>query len=161
MNKESIEELRAEFNARLDALIEQAEPRIDLTRLPVDTLIKVSNGLYLPMFNRRFKQMSGSRILTFYNGADSATLRGSIVPEVSWNVLRILENPPVFWRGGECPIPDGVPFMIWYRDGDNASDVSCSASNLRWNHTGSMGDIIAYQLLEMSEWLNAKGEVVS
>jgi hypothetical protein len=48
------------------------------------------------------------------------------------------------WDGGECPVKDGVNFDIKFRNGLVYEDL-CGLS-LRWDHTGSGGDIIAYRI---------------
>lgn len=49
------------------------------------------------------------------------------------------------WKGGECPVAPYAEVCIRMRDGEE-STCSDYASSLRWDHTGSVGDIIAYRL---------------
>ncbi len=46
------------------------------------------------------------------------------------------------WNGGECPCP-GVPVAVKYRNGVEDQLV---AEYFRWDHSGRVGDIIAYRL---------------
>ena len=46
----------------------------------------------------------------FYNkGATSLTYE---VGRFKWDNLRVIENPPQPWFGGECPIPEGCKFRV-------------------------------------------------
>ena len=59
--------------------------------------------------------------------------------------MKVIENKPVAWFSGECPIPEGVKFKVWYRNGGS----SIGYTGFDWSH-GSLGngyDIIAYQIL--------------
>ncbi len=55
------------------------------------------------------------------------------------------------WKGGECPVPDGVTYDVRFRaDEDDSTDtevIRFDADGLRWTHTGGLGDIVAYRLL--------------
>lgn len=51
------------------------------------------------------------------------------------------------WCGGEdSPIPDGVKYKAWFRDGD-VSRENIHAPSLRWNHVGNANDITAFMIL--------------
>lgn len=51
----------------------------------------------------------------------------------------------VFWRGGTCPV--GADTLVDYqvRGGQQAR---CAARQIRWDHCGCDGDIIAYRVIE-------------
>lgn len=56
------------------------------------------------------------------------------------------------WTGEDrCPIPEGARFEVRYRaDKDDSTDtdvIYLGADRLRWTHTGSLGDILAYRVL--------------
>lgn len=51
------------------------------------------------------------------------------------------------WKGGECPIPDGVLFKFRFRDGEEYKAYD-NASKWCWEHRGIDGDIIAYRVLK-------------
>ena len=58
--------------------------------------------------------------------------------------MKVIENKPVAWFGGKCPIPEGVKFRVWYRNGEtDEGDI------FDWSHEslGNGYDIIAYQIL--------------
>lgn len=53
------------------------------------------------------------------------------------------------WNGGECPVPEGTPVCVRYRDGSTESEALAGIVGkgaVRWTHIGSPGDIIAYRL---------------
>jgi hypothetical protein len=78
----------------------------------------------------------------------------STEPELTkWGSIRLLDNNPMPWFGGDCPIPDGVRFKVWYRSGVIVKSVKyIDAGKLSWGRHGEAGgDIIAFQILE-SEW---------
>lgn len=58
------------------------------------------------------------------------------------------------WNGGECPVPEGTLIDVWFRiDGkcpiEGVNDLLCvdCSNNIRWSHTGSGGDIVAYRVV--------------
>jgi len=50
------------------------------------------------------------------------------------------------WSGDECPVADGVKLDVRFRNGDEGE--SLNGFKLRWSHTGSCGDIIAYRICD-------------
>ena len=51
------------------------------------------------------------------------------------------------WGGGEySPIPNGVKYKAWFRDGE-ASREYINATSLRWNHVGNASDVTAFMIL--------------
>jgi hypothetical protein len=70
-----------------------------------------------------------------------------------WSRIRLLDNNPMPWFGGECPIPDGVRVRLWHRVGGDVLEpqVYSDDSLFPWDWTGAGSDIIAFQILE-SEW---------
>lgn len=48
----------------------------------------------------------------------------------------------VKWKGGECPVDPDVQVRITFRNGLKTVDV---ARRLRWDWTGSAGDIVSYR----------------
>lgn len=53
------------------------------------------------------------------------------------------------WHGGECPVPDGVPIGLLFRDGDVLEEVM--SDGWRWSHEGLKADIVAYRIAEPAE----------
>lgn len=54
--------------------------------------------------------------------------------------------PWISWCGGDrCPIPEGYRYMVEFRDGERYHVGA--AENLRWSHTDSLADIVAYKVL--------------
>ena len=52
------------------------------------------------------------------------------------------------WRGGECPLADGVGFQFRFRDdSQDQTSVYRDATTWTWTHRGYSGDIIAYRIL--------------
>ena len=62
-------------------------------------------------------------------------------------------GPWIKWNGGECPVPTDTIVEIELRNGDVLR--SCLASCYRWDHHGSRGDIVGYQVVVDSEILAA------
>lgn len=56
-----------------------------------------------------------------------------------WQLLSADEDGWVEWFGGECPLPDGVPFEAKRRDGEVAARVDS------WLHGYGWRDITAYR----------------
>jgi len=51
------------------------------------------------------------------------------------------------WKGGECPVAEGTPISIRYRDGEEfANAFALGSRNSRWEHLGMKGDVVAYRL---------------
>lgn len=49
------------------------------------------------------------------------------------------------WDGGECPVDGDTKVDVRFRDGH---EWALYSDELRWVHTGAMGDIIAYRPCE-------------
>ncbi len=49
------------------------------------------------------------------------------------------------WHGGECPVAE-IKFVEYRMR--HGFKTSCFAGDLRWNHRGDMGDIIAYRVVK-------------
>lgn len=124
-------------------------PKIDLSKLPVDTLIEVRDSVQTKL--RHFATVKHGRVQAFDYGMTSA-LTGITC---SWDSCRILEGKPVFWQGGECPLPDGVEVRVFYR-GPNTRTVTCVLPNgaaETWNHHQNDADIIGFQIQNHDEWI--------
>lgn len=48
------------------------------------------------------------------------------------------------WKGGERPVDSDVRVHVWLRCGFDYTD---SAGEVRWNHLGTPGDVVAYEVL--------------
>jgi hypothetical protein len=59
------------------------------------------------------------------------------------------------WSGGECPLPKGTPSEYHLRNVVTAIDDD--AANVRWNDTGSDGDVIAYRPILQGEKCPGEG----
>lgn len=64
-------------------------------------------------------------------------------------------NDWIKWNGGECPIPQGYTGRVetrfrGFEDDEVLSDTMPAdrARELRWSHTGGIGDTLAYRLLD-------------
>lgn len=51
------------------------------------------------------------------------------------------------WTGGKCPVDGKTKVQVRFRVADG-SDEGSPAYALRWTHTDSWGDIIAYRIIE-------------
>lgn len=141
MNKQ-LEEFKARLNtlgAEFKALAAQSE--IDWSKMPVDTLVEARHAGDSWVIRYFSKVSSADRLICFDSGRSSLNQQG----EGYWDEIRLIENKPVFWEGGECPVPDGVRVKVWYRDGDTTLLANASAEV--WFYTESDVDIIAYQIL--------------
>lgn len=57
-------------------------------------------------------------------------------------------NGWIAWGGGKCPVSDVARVeYIMRSSGGVPSDVT-TAGGLRWNHTGSSGDVVAYRVVK-------------
>lgn len=52
----------------------------------------------------------------------------------------------IVWAGGECPVPMTGRVDYLLRGGDRYD--SEAARSLRWGHTGSLSDIVAYRIAQ-------------
>ena len=127
-----------------------SEPKIDWSKLPKDTLVAVRESSAGSGVIRYFSNVSDNMFCTYNNGGTSRT--GAEFTR-AWPQMRILENKPQAWLGGECPIPDGVRYKLWWRDrGAEPREATTAPSELRWSHIGSTEDIIALQILGDDKW---------
>ncbi|EPI9101724.1 hypothetical protein ACTBWA_004334 [Salmonella enterica subsp. enterica serovar Newport] len=55
-------------------------------------------------------------------------------------------EPWIKWRGGECPVPPGVPVEVIYRDND--TQILRSPEAFRWAHYNAPSDIILYRVVK-------------
>lgn len=132
-----------------EALEENVEPpkkQIDWSKMP-EVLVEVShNGD--DWYKRYFAGINDEGDFTVYiNGATGKTTQSKLERER----IRLIEQPTLtFWKGGECPIPDGVRFEVYHRDGDTGV-IKGNASEFKWSHKGSHDDIIGYRILGPAE----------
>lgn len=126
-----------------------AKRKIDMSKLPVDT----------PVLGRDFPRdlpvpgnYAGNMNVWTY-GADSRTAELHSVSAGHWNMISIDFDAckPVFWLGGEQPVPDGIVVSVWLRNGDTYEG---DAAGFNWVES-SFGvadlDIIGYQMIRISE----------
>lgn len=116
-------------------------------------LVEVRHRERTPASKRFFKEIGN------YDGeCGYRTDGGGVTTQItsyctnSWEI-RLLDNNPMPWFGGECPIPDGVRVRLWHRVGGDVLEpqVYSDDSLFPWDWTGAGSDIIAFQILE-SEW---------
>lgn len=125
--------------------MENEPPKIDFSKIPVDTLVEVRDRSH-GGFKNFFKGMNGSGYDCFQDGKTS--LREHTA---NWRHIRLINNPPKPWFGGECPLPDGVCVKLWRR---NRTTDCVEATSQDWSHRSASSytsEVIAYQILE-SEW---------
>ena len=88
-----------------------------------------------------------------------AAPRGEIIGTWASHLLESAEQPQpepaapqaeddgwIEWNGGDCPVPPRAEIKLGFRDGFEGS--STSPDDLRWDHAGSNGDIIAYKVIK-------------
>lgn len=141
---EKLEQAYANMGAEIEALKNKPE-KIDWTKMPADTFVEVWNYHGSQPLKRYFKKFNGKVYICFTSGKSSLTVSGEN-ETFTWDNIRLIENEPKPWFGGECPIPNDVKFRVWFRL-IGLDDISINASEFRWTHIGSDGDITAYQIL--------------
>lgn len=139
-----------QFKRRLDELGEEwhklaakVEPDI-WPYIPKDTLVEVWNGPRNGSKKRYFYHAAGGRYYCYATGQTSETTSHT----ATWDNIRLIENDPKPWFGGECPVPDGMRIKVWCRN--QVSFTITKIQKHKWNHTGNGDDIIAYQILGMA-----------
>jgi hypothetical protein len=74
-------------------------------------------------------------------------IRQSATQETPLPEIENADDGWIEWTGGECPLPDGTPNQVKFRDGD-ISGIDSSPETWQWHHTGSQADIIAYKIVK-------------
>jgi hypothetical protein len=150
----AIERMRGKLRVMSEKEESNSEKKIDFSGFS-DYVIK--QGLLVEV------RSDGEPWKSFYHGVSSvgySTYCDGLHPSKAhersathWEGIRLLDNNPMPWFGGECPIPDGVRFSVWYRSGVIVKSVKyIDVGKLSWGRHGEAGsDIIAFQILE-SEW---------
>jgi len=140
------------------ALLEkQAEPKvkkIDWSKMPKDTLVEIRDG-YTSWKRRYFSRYFAGKAKCYDNGQTSRL--GGMTCD--WDQIRLIENEPKPWFGGECPVPEGVKVKVWFRNGESVEGPSDGYSGY-WRYGVCNpqirlcgADIIAYQILgPMEGW---------
>jgi len=112
---------------------------IDYSKLPKDTLCEVNGEGITPLL--RYSDGEGQ----FYQEGRTSKTRNFAHKTMVWSSMKVIENKPVAWFGGKCPIPEGVKFRVWYRNGE--TDEGAMGFDGSHGGFGNGGDIIAYQIL--------------
>lgn len=145
--KERLASLEAAREAEKKYATAQAKKKIDWSKVPVDTPVRVSmdGAVYM----RCFSHVDGDKYLCFDDGASSVTEIGAIT---GWNCAKIAFDKCEWkpWFGGECPVPGSVLVEVILRNGDKTM-CGGSAALLRWNHIKNDGDIIAYRMVGLAD----------
>jgi hypothetical protein len=142
--QEQIDKLQANIDnqqSQLDKLKSQAmkceEPKIDWSKM-IGRLVMVRD--------RDEQEWLGPVALDKLGEYGNFVVTGFI----SWNQCKLYDGPTcpnwVEWKGGECPVKNGVSILVEFRDG--GIDVSRYALDYIWYRSGSDGDIIRYTILE-------------
>lgn len=52
------------------------------------------------------------------------------------------------WYGhDECPVPDGYKYQVMFRGSREVYDMHSECGDLRWDHKGSLGDIVNFKIV--------------
>ena len=133
---------------------------IDFDRLPLNTLVLVGATSHEYTYRRYFKRLDESgKPICFGSGCTSnSASMGACSQGETAECIRLLENPPVPWFGGDCPLPDNVMIKYWTRGAGGLGDFRCRVQDIGrrgcqgvWDRSYSDRDIIAFQILE-SGW---------
>ena len=100
--------------------------------LPKDVLCEVEAG------NHWVKRYSDGNGGFHKDGADSYTAKDAM----HWDKFKVIENPVRPWFGGECPIPEGCDYRVYF-----AGVWGKGRGNTSWNNP----KLTAYQILGENE----------
>lgn len=157
-----LHEVQSFIGSLKEERLKTVKPKIDFRMIPVDTLVEVESkqvGGGIKVLKKYFSHLSADGYRCFLDGHTSALT--NIAPP--YHRIRLLENEPKAWFGGECPLPDGVEVTVWRKASIGAPDYyeefrgKTPIVNLdfSWEHSRntSIRGIVAYQIHE-SEWQN-------
>ena len=83
---------------------------------------------------------------TFHSdGRDSKTVIGGGLS--FYKHYKVIRNDPQPWFGGECPIPDGVDYRVFFDGAWHKRIKDDSAAPFCWHWDPAFDNIIAYQIL--------------
>ncbi len=138
------------FGAEIKKLEE--EKKIDFSKIPVDTLVEVRDRDSSDGYKNYFKGLSGGEYSYSCYMDGKTSLREAFD---SWRQIRLIDNPPQPWFGGECPLPDGVRIKVWYRGALLDPTIGLVSEFQTWDYIRSARlekyGIIAFQILK-SDW---------
>lgn len=142
----------AEEESELDLFLKEDKGLIDWTKLPEDTLVETTEGL---RYFQSSMENHQARVFVYDYGASSQTA-GDMICGTS--KAKLVEQPEfTVWRGGYCPVPEGVLVEAILRDG---TVITQEGATLRWRHKGYGGnyeedykeyDIIAYRIIGVAD----------
>ncbi len=89
----------------------------------------------------------------------AAICAAEITPDQRRAMLQVLrdDTPPpsepdwIPWSGGLCPVPLGTPVQVRYRSGNEWYASAGSGGAECWIHFDTLGDIVAYRVLQQPE----------
>jgi hypothetical protein len=61
------------------------------------------------------------------------------------------------WQGGDCPLPEGFEVNAWMRGAKTTEARLCT--DLRWDHTEGLMDIMYFEVLRVADGYVMPGEV--
>lgn len=70
---------------------------------------------------------------------------------VSWDCCYPRMNHWHSWQGGKCPLPEGFEVEILLRHGVRCNHTMYDTKKLRWDHLSGQFDIIAFQVVGLSD----------
>ena len=146
--EQRIDALQAELNELRAKCGQQNVKKIDWSKMPVDTLCEVRDSDTEDWVKRYFSHTRNGVTFVYINGTNSKT----VTYANAFEQLRLIENEPKPWFGGECPLPEGVKVKAWLFNG---KELICEGANLEWHFHGIPAGtaIRAYQILgPMEGW---------
>lgn len=128
----------------LDLFLKEDKKLIDWSELPDDTLIETTEGLRY--FNCAMEDAHAKRVYAYMGGSTSET-SGDCID--GFSKAKLVEEPEfTVWRGGDCPVPEGVLVEAILRDG---TVITREGTRVRWSCRKIGDDIIAYRIIGVRE----------
>ena len=66
-----------------------------------------------------------------------------------WDRCQPRMNHKHAWQGDKCPLPEGFMVNAWMRGAKTTESRLCT--DLRWNHTGGLMDIMYFEVLRVAD----------
>ena len=148
MNTNSLEQNIERVQKELDEMKAKLKAENESSKKPVDLSVVIRSGI-----DCEFGEAMTEAPATVVGALES------IYPDVSrsykklnggwWSYCapRMAYWHP--WRGGDCPLPDGLKTEMEFRSG--AAATTTAPSDLQWDHIKSGGDIIAFRVIGLEE----------
>lgn len=128
-----------------DLFMYEDKKKLDWSKMPYGTWVEVSETGEKWHHRRLHSVKCHESIINI------STLHacGDVEQTHIWEQLRLIEQPEVtFWKGGECPVPEGVMVELHFRGGEEDTHEGIT---MAWERRGSVSDIIGYRILGLAD----------